>query len=259
MNRFIDTHAHLTDTRFANDRDAVVARAVQAGLDAIVAVGITAASSAESVALANHYPEVWATVGIHPNEANDAAPGDWDAIVALSTRPRVVGIGETGLDRYWDRCPFPVQEDYFARHLELGRLRDLAVVIHAREADADILRLLREAYRHGPIRGVLHSFTGSPQTAAEAIEMGLYISIAGMVTLPKANDVREMAATLPLDRLLIETDCPYLSPLPHRGRRNEPAYVVHTAATLADVLGVPLETLAAATTANARALFGLAE
>ncbi|MFQ3651027.1 MAG: TatD family hydrolase [Gemmataceae bacterium] len=208
--------------------------------------------------LAHRYPSVWATVGIHPNDANLSTLADWDEIIRLANDPRVVGIGETGLDRYWQRCPFAIQEEWFARHLELGRQHNRAVVIHTREADADVLRMLREAYdRHGPIRGVLHSFTGSAETAAQALSMGLYVSIAGMVTYPKAQNVRAMAGTLPLDRLLIETDCPYLAPQAVRGQRCEPAHIVYTATMLAEVHGVPLATLAEVTTLNARLLFGL--
>jgi TatD DNase family protein len=258
MNRLIDTHAHLYDARFDSDRDAVVARAVEAGVETMVAVGICRASSLQSVALAHRYPAVWATVGIHPNDAHLSTLADWDEIVRLSADPRVVGIGETGLDRHWHRCPFAIQEEWFARHLELGRQRNLALVIHAREADADILRMLREAFhRHGPIRAVLHSFTGLASTVTEAVAMGLHVSIAGMVTYPNAQDVRDMAATIPLDRLLVETDCPYLAPQPQRGRRCEPAQVVHTAATLAEVHGIALAELADRTTRNARHLFGL--
>jgi len=258
MNHYIDTHAHLYDDRFEADRDDVIQRAVQAGVEAVVAVGICRPSSLKSVELAHRYPSVWATVGIHPNEANLATLADWDEIVRLAHDPRVVGIGETGLDRHWHRCPFATQQEWFARHLELGRIRQLAVVIHAREADADVLNMLRHDFeQHGPVRGVLHSFTGLAETVVAAVHMGLYVSIAGMVTYPKAQEVRTMAATIPLDRLLIETDCPFLAPQAVRGRRCEPAHVVHTAAMLAELHSVPVATLAAITTRNARALFGL--
>lgn len=259
MPLLIDTHAHLDDGRFDTDRTEMMARAAKAGVMHMIAVGITLPSSRACLRLASD-PAVSATVGLHPNEVGAVGPTDWDQIVNLAVQPGVVGIGETGLDRYRDRSPFATQEDYFARHLELGRRLDKAVVIHAREADADVLRLLRTEYdRHGPIRAVLHSFTGSVETAAVALAMGLHVSIAGMVTYPKAQDVRDMAATVPLDRLLVETDCPYLAPQPTRGQRNEPAFVVHTAARLAEVLGVNLDLLAEATTRNARRLFRLPE
>jgi TatD DNase family protein len=173
---------------------------------------------------------------------------------------RVVGIGETGLDRYWNDTPFALQEEYFARHLELGRRMDRAVVIHCRDAEADVVRMLRDAYeKHGPIRGVMHSFTGSGATAQACLAMGLHLSFAGMLTYKNAADLRAVAAKVPADRVLVETDSPYLSPVPVRGKRNEPANVVHTAACLAGLHGVSAEEMAVRTTRNARQLFGLAE
>jgi TatD DNase family protein len=203
---------------------------------------------------------VFATVGIHPNEAGDAKPGDWDEVVRLAGATRVVGIGETGLDRHWDRTPFALQEDYFARHLDLARQLDRAVVIHCRDCEADILRMLREAHdRHGPMCGVMHSFSGSLDTAEACLAMGLHLSFAGMLTYKNAGDLRAVAAKVPLDRVLVETDCPYLSPVPLRGKRNEPANVVHTAACLAGLHGICADELAKRTSRNARALFGMPE
>ena len=254
----VDTHAHLDDERFDPDRAAVIARAVQAGVGRIVAVGITAASSQRCIELARQHPELAPTVGIHPNSIAQAAPGDWDIIARWAERPEVVGIGETGLDRHWDFTPFATQQDYFARHLELGQRLNKAVVIHCREAIHDLLPILRQHYhRHGPIRGVMHSFCEDAATAAECVEMGLMISFAGMLTYKNAASLRAVAASVPLERLLVETDCPYLSPQPVRGQRNEPAYVCHTAACLAEQQGVSVAELAAQTTANAQRLFGL--
>ncbi len=258
MPDLIDTHAHLDSEQFRDDLPAVLARARAAGVVQVVAVGITAASSARCAGLHGQHPGVFATVGIHPNDITLAAPGDWDEVLRLAGQPGVVGVGETGLDRYWDRTPFAVQEEWFARHLELGRARRLPVVIHCRDAEADVLRLLRvEHDRHGPIRGVMHSFVGSHETARACLEMGLHLSFAGMLTYKNAANVREVAATVPLERVMVETDCPYLSPVPLRGKRNEPANVVHTAACLAGVLGLDVERLAQRTTRNARELFGL--
>jgi TatD DNase family protein len=170
----------------------------------------------------------------------------------------VVGIGETGLDRHWHDTPFPQQEEYFARHLELSRRTHKPVIIHCREAEADVVRMLREDFdKNGAICGVMHSFTGTAETAAACLEMGLYLSFAGMLTYKNATALREVAAKLSLDRLLVETDSPYLSPVPLRGKRNEPANVAHTAAMLASVLGVDAETVREQTSANARRLFGL--
>jgi TatD DNase family protein len=254
----IDTHAHLDDEQLAPDLPAVLGRARAAGVVQVIAVATTAASTAATVDLARRHADVFATAGIHPNNAAQAAVGDWDAVAALAGQERVVAVGETGLDRHWDSTPFAQQEEYFARHLELGRRLRRPVVIHCREADADVVRVLREEFdRHGPIRGVLHSFTGDADMAESCRGMGLYLSFAGMLTYKNAAALREVAARQPLDRLLVETDSPHLSPVPLRGRRNEPAHVVHTAACLAGLLGVSPEKLAEATTRNARALFGL--
>jgi TatD DNase family protein len=254
----IDTHAHLDDDQFAADRPTVLERARVAGVAPVVTVATTAESTAASLALAREHAGVFATAGIHPNNAAKALADDWDKVVALSAEARVVGIGETGLDRHWDDTPFPLQEDYFDRHLELSRSTGKPIVIHCREAEADVLRMLRAAFdQHGPIRGVMHSFTGGVELAQACREMGLYLSFAGMLTYKNAAALRETAARQPIDRLLVETDSPYLAPVPVRGKRNEPANVVHTAACLAQVLGVSPETLAEKTTANARALFRL--
>jgi TatD DNase family protein len=167
-----------------------------------------------------------------------------------------VALGETGLDRYWDRAPFDLQQEYFDRHLRLSQQRGLPFIVHTRESDADVLAMLREARARGPLAGVMHSFTGAAQTAAECVELGLYISFAGMVTFKKSDALRAVAASVPAERILVETDSPYLSPHPLRGRRNEPANVAHTAACLAEVRGQSLPNFSAQTTLNARRLFG---
>jgi TatD DNase family protein len=255
----IDTHAHFDDEQFRADLPEVLRRAAEAGVVRIVTIATTAPSSAAGVALAAAYPVLAATVGIQPNVVAEAAPDAWDEVVRLVEQPGVVAVGETGLDRHWDSTPFAQQEDFFARHLELARRRGLAVVIHCREAEADVVRLLRDRYdRHGPVRGVMHSFTGDTTTARACLDMGLYISFAGMLTYKNAQDLREVARQVPPERLLVETDSPYLSPVPVRGRRNEPAHVVHTLHCLAQLQGVGPDVLAAQATANARALFGLA-
>jgi len=252
----IDSHAHLDDERFGADLPAVLERAQSAGVGAAVAVGTTAASSLACLELAHRFPMLRATAGIHPNHAAEAAPGDWDAVVRLTDDPRVVALGETGLDRHWNFTPFPQQEEHFTRHLELSRKTGLPVVIHSRDCDADMLRMLKdESDRHGPIRGVMHSFTGSAELAAACLDMGLFISFAGMITYKNAAKLRAVAATVPVDRLLVETDSPYLAPIPHRGKRNEPALVVHTAACIAAARSETPESLAEQTTRNAYSLF----
>jgi TatD DNase family protein len=255
----IDTHSHLFDDRFRKDLPAVLQRAAAAGVERVVCLGIDRESSLESVAIANRFPLVVAAVGIQPNSAAEAKPGDWEEVVRLAeTEPRVVAIGETGLDRYWDRTPFPLQEEHFARHIDLARRLGKPFVIHCRDAEADVVKVLRaELDKHGPVRAVMHSFTGDLATARACLDMGLYISFAGMVTYPTAQNLRDVAKEMPLDRLLVETDCPYLAPQPVRGKRNEPAYVAHTAALLAGVKGVAVAELEEHTTRNARLFFGL--
>lgn len=253
----IDTHAHLVDERLRGDLANVIGRARTVNVSRIVCVATTASDSVECLTIARQFPGVIApTVGIHPNHAAEAQPGDWDRVVELSAMPEVVALGETGLDRHWDFTPFTTQEDYFARHLALSRKTKRPVVIHCREAEADVLRMLHEEFaRNGAVSGVMHSFCGAQSTADAALAMGLYVSFAGMLTYKNADDVRAVAATIPEDRLLVETDCPYLAPVPHRGKINEPAFVAHTLAKLAEVRGVSSDTLAALTSDNARRLF----
>jgi TatD DNase family protein len=254
----VDTHAHLDEDRFATDRADVIGRAAHAGVKLILSIATTAASSAASQRIADTFPGVFASAGIHPNYGAETAPGDWDLVLGYAQHPRVRAIGETGLDRFHHFTPFAVQEDYFARHLALSRQLRRPIVIHSRDCDADMLRMLRDDFdRQGPILGVMHSFASSMETAAACLEMGLCLSFSGMITYKKSDELRKAAAAAPLDRIMVETDCPYLAPTPHRGQRNEPAFVVHTAQTLAEIRGQSLEALATATTENAIRLFGL--
>jgi TatD DNase family protein len=256
----VDTHAHLDAEEFAADQDAVIVRARQAGVTAIICPGITADSSAAVVRLAEA-EGIYAAVGIQPNYCRQAAAGDWDRIVSLAGQARVVAVGETGLDRHWDFTPFDVQQDYFERHLRLGQSRDLPVIIHCREAEADLLPMLRQASARGPLRAVLHAFSGDLAFAEECLGLGLFLSFAGAVTYSnkKFEPLRAAAVAVPGDRILIETDSPYLTPHPLRGKepRNEPAHLVHTAARLAELRGQSRAEIAAQTTANAKRLFRL--
>jgi TatD DNase family protein len=255
----IDTHCHLDDEQFDADRAAVVARAEAAGVARMIVLGTSVASSRAAVRLAETYPNLYAAVGIHPNTCGEAGPADWDAIHGLLDHPRVVALGETGLDRYWDHAPIELQRDYFDRHLRASQMCDRAVVIHCRDAHADMMPMLREAAAHGPLRGVLHAFAGDAAMAGECLDLGFYISFAGNVTYKnkKFQLLREAAAMIPADRILIETDSPYLAPEPFRGKqkRNEPALVAHTAAALAALRGVPLSEFIHETDENARRLF----
>jgi len=256
-----DTHAHLDDEQFDADRDEVIACAAAAGVGAILCPATTADSSEKVLRLAERYPSVHAAVGIQPNYCGEAAAGDWDRVAAMSGQPKVVALGETGLDRHWDFTPLAVQEDYFDRHLALAARLDLPVIVHCREAEADVLRMLGEAASRGPLRGVVHAFSGDRAFAEECLALGLFISFAGAVTYrnKKFIALREAAASIPDGRFLVETDSPYLVPHPLRGKqkRNEPAQLVHTAACLAELRGTTVEATAAQTTANAQQLFRL--
>jgi TatD DNase family protein len=222
-------------------------------------VGTTADDTETVVALAAAFPGVYATVGIHPNHAAQAAPDDWTRLPGLAARPRVVAIGETGLDRHWDFTPFDDQRRAFDFHIELAIARDLPLVIHCRESEADVVAALEP--HAGRFRGVLHSFTGSADDARAFLDLGLHVSFAGMLTYKGArtDPLREVAAGVRVDRLLVETDSPYLPPVPHRGRTNEPAWVAETGAFLARLRGVDPAELAAQTSANAVRLFRLDE
>ncbi len=250
-----DTHCHLDEEAFRYDVAEVIARAVDAGVTTMLTIGITADSSRRAVELAAKFPNVYAVVGIQPNYVAAAHPGDWEEIVRLAGETKVVGIGETGLDRYWDYSPFELQAEYFDRHLELARARSLPFVVHCRNAEEDVVAQLRRAADRGPLSGVMHSFTGTAETARACVELGMFISFAGMLTFKRNEELRKTAATIPGERLLVETDAPYLSPTPHRDKRNEPVNVALTCACLANCRGVTKEEMAEATTRNARGLF----
>jgi TatD DNase family protein len=254
----IDTHAHLDDDQFTPMLDQVLDRAAGAGVSTVVTVGTTRPSSQRCIELAQRHGPLFAAVGIQPNYCGQAAAADWDDIVRLAGSSGVVALGETGLDRYWDFTDFAVQQDYFDRHLRLSQRLDLPVIVHMRDCDDEMLQMLQEAVRRGPLRGVMHSFTGAAATARHCLELGLHISFAGMLTYKKSEPLREIARQIPDDRVLIETDSPYLSPHPQRGQRpNEPALLTHTAACLAQVRGVDLAVIDRQTSGNARQLFRL--
>jgi TatD DNase family protein len=252
-----DTHAHLCDEHLRGDEAGVIERARQAGVTRILAIGTTAESSEACRAIAARFPQsVRSSAGIHPNHAAEALTGDWERIEALARQPEVVALGETGLDLYWKDCPLPLQQDYFDRHIRLSQQTGLPLVIHLRETTNEILAMLREARARGELRGVMHSFTGTAEDAVSFLELGLHISFAGMVTFKKSDDLRAVAAIIPGERLLVETDSPYLTPHPFRGQRpNEPRLVVHTAECVAAARSISTADLATLTTANALRLF----
>ncbi len=255
---WIDTHCHLDEESFTQDCHDTIQRAVDAGVTRMLTIGTTLDSCRRALDLAQKYDSVFAVVGLHPNYIQAAQPGDWERIVELAAAPKVVGLGETGLDQYWDHSPIELQSEYFDRHLELSRQLDLPFVVHCREAEVEVVTQLRRHSAHGPLRGVMHAFCGSAETASACLEMGMHLSFGGMVTFKRNEVLRQVSLAVPLDRLLVETDAPYLSPTPFRGKRNEPAHVRLTAACLAETRGVSKEVIAAATTENARRLFRLA-
>jgi len=259
----IDSHAHLDFPHFDADREAVIERAREAGLVVILNVGTDLASSRAAVALAEKHDFIYAAVGVHPHDAKTVTRAVLENLRDLARHPRVVAIGEIGLDYYRDLSPRPVQRRAFADQLALAAQLGLPVVVHSREAHDDVMVALRKWRLASPPAGgteggpgVLHSYSAGPERLEEVLALGFSIGISGPVTFPKAERLRTVAAAVPLERLLVETDCPYLTPVPYRGRRNEPAYVRYVAEAVARARGIPTEAMAQATADNARYLFG---
>jgi TatD DNase family protein len=254
----IDSHCHLDFDAYGEDRAAMLERARQAGLVNMICIGSgrDIASARSAVALAAQEPDIFATVGIHPHDVAKMTEADWDELGQLASAPRVVGVGETGLDYYYDHSPREAQQSSFRRFLQLCHKTAQPVVCHIRDAHDDAVAILTEV--GVPARGgVIHCFTGTPADAEKYLALGLHLSFSGIITFKTAGDIRAAAALAPLERILIETDAPYLAPIPFRGKRNEPAYIVKTAAAVAAAKEVDVATLAAATTDNARRLFRL--
>ncbi|MDR1702627.1 MAG: TatD family hydrolase [Sporomusaceae bacterium] len=250
-----DSHAHLYDKRFAGELDAVLARAAAAGVSGMINVGADAKSSAQTVASAQKYSQIYAAVGIHPHDAKDAAEADYEQFALWAQDAKVVAIGEMGLDYHYDHSPRDVQKEVFIRQLDLARQLHLPVIIHDREAHADVLAIMKKEAQG--LAGVFHCFSGSREMAQEVLKMGFYLSLAGPLTFSNAVHLKEVAKYIPLERLLVETDCPYLTPHPHRGKRNEPAYVKLVAAEAARLKEIDFAELAEQTTANTKELFGI--
>ena len=251
----IDSHCHLDFPDFAPERDAVVTRARAAGLARMITISTRLDKFDQVRAVAEAYPDVFFTVGTHPHEAHLDPALPAQHIAELARHPKCVGIGEAGLDYHYDRAPRDIAARVFRTHIAAARLSGLPLVIHTRDADADTAAILTDEMGQGAFKALLHCFTAGPELADTALGLGLSISFSGVLTFKKSDALRAIAAAVPLERLLIETDAPFLAPAPHRGKRNEPAYVVHTAEVLAQVKGVSYETLAAATVANTLAMF----
>jgi TatD DNase family protein len=252
---FTDSHCHLNYKGLVEDQQGVLARARAAGVEAMLNISTRESEWDDVVAVAEREPDVWASVGIHPHEA-DAHPDVQTAtLVARAKHPRVVGIGESGLDFYYDHSDRERQRASFRAHLAAARETGLPVIVHTRDAEADTAAILAEEMGKGAFAGVIHCFTASAAFARKALDLGLYISLSGIVTFKNAKDLQDTAKAIPLDRLLIETDSPFLAPVPHRGRPCEPAFVADTARFLADLLALPTQSLASRTSANFRTLF----
>ena len=262
---FVDSHCHLEGPKFAQDRGEVLFRAQEAGLEALVAIGNGSGPEEMDcgIRLAEGHDWIWATAGVHPHEARLADENAYQKLEALAQHPRVIAVGEIGLDYHYDHSPREVQREVFVRQMEVARARKKPIVIHNRPSDSsenawvDLLHLLSEHWASSGLGGVLHCFTGEVKHAQAALDMGFMISFAGNVTYGKAQNIREAACQVPLERMLIETDSPYLAPVPYRGKRNEPAYVVETARQIADLRRMTRDEVGRATTENFYRFFHL--
>ena len=255
---FVDSHCHLNYKGLVEDQAAVLERARGAGVDTMLNISTREREWDEIVATAERHPDVWASVGIHPHEADAHPDVDTAKLVARAAHPRVIGIGETGLDYYYDHSDRERQRASFRSHIAASRETDLPLIVHTRDAEDDTAAILTEEMGKGAFPGVIHCFTASDAFAKIALDLGLYVSISGIVTFKNAKDLQATAATIPKDRLLIETDAPFLSPVPHRGKTGEPAFVADTARFLSGLRGVSVETLGASTSANFHRLFAKA-
>jgi TatD DNase family protein len=264
---YTDSHCHPETKRFDSDREDVFARAKAAGVTTILAIGNGDGPGTGTfdcaIKLAEQYDGVYATVGIHPHEAALAKQADFDELIALAKHPKIVGWGEIGLDYYYDHSPRDVQQQVFLQQLELAKAAKLPIIIHCRPSDnsdiawEDLLRLLEENWRPTGLGGVMHCFTGKVEQARASLDLGFVISFAGNITYPKAQNIRDAASMVPLDRMFIETDSPYLAPVPHRGKRNEPAFVTEVARQVGELRGIAREEIARQTTENFYRFFAL--
>jgi TatD DNase family protein len=255
----IDSHCHLDFPELAADRAGVLARAKAAGIDGVVTISTRVKRFDEIIAIAEAHPEVWCSVGTHPHNADEELDIYAEDLVRLSAHPKCVAIGEAGLDYFYDNAPKEAQAEGLRRHIAAARTTQLPLVIHSRSADVDMAFILREEMGQGSFPFVLHCFTAGMDLARTALELGGYISFSGIITFKNAEEIREVAKMVPADRYLVETDAPYLAPIPHRGTTNEPSYVAHTAAKVAEVRGIPLVQLGAETTGNFFRLFSKAK
>ncbi|MEW6095546.1 MAG: TatD family hydrolase [bacterium] len=252
--KLIDTHTHLEDEKFSNDRHEVILRAKEEGIHTIINVGSDLITSKQSIELAKEYDFIYATVGMHPHDADKFNDKVYSSLLELAKNEKVVGIGEIGLDYYRDLSPRPTQQHVFRLFIRLAKGINLPIVVHDRNAHSDILKILKEE-EASKVGGVIHSFSGDVNMLNEVINLGFYISISGVVTY--SDSLAKIVKLIPKERLLIETDCPYLTPVPYRGKRNEPVYLKHTAENISQILGITPTEIAKITTSNAHCLFNI--
>lgn len=255
----VDSHCHLDFKDFEEELEAVVTRAGEAGVGAMVSISTHLSKFDGVKAVAERFDNVWCSVGVHPHQAGEEGVETPDRLIELSDHPRVVGIGESGLDYYYDRSPRDRQQVSFRAHIAAARETGLPLIVHARDADEDAAAIMREEMEQGAYTGVMHCFSSGRGLAEAALDMGMYISFSGILTFKSAEELRDIARDVPEDRLLVETDAPFLAPVPNRGKRNEPAFVAHTAEVLAEVKGMDRATLETVTTDNFFRLFSRAE
>jgi TatD DNase family protein len=251
----VDSHCHLDFKEFAPELDAVVARAKQAGVGVCVSIGTKLPQFPNVRAVAERFPDVWCSVGVHPHEAESEPLDGPQILIEHAKHPKVVGIGESGLDYYYEHSPREAQHANFRHHIAAARETGLPLIVHTRDADDDTIEILQGEMARAPFTGLLHCFTGTRRLAEAAIALGLYISVSGIATFKNSGELRDVLKDVPRDRLLVETDAPFLAPVPHRGKRNEPSFVVHTAAMLAELTAQTPDELAHATTENFFRLF----
>ena len=255
----VDSHCHLDFPEFDDDRDAVIARARAAGVTTLQTICTRLSKFPQVLAIAERYDDVYCSVGIHPHSVAEEAPAAAADLIALSDHAKVIGIGETGLDYFYERSPRDAQQKSFRAHIAAARETGLPLIVHSRDADADTVAILRDEAGKGAFPGLIHCFTAGREVAETAIELGLYVSLSGIITFRNAEDLRGIARDLPPERLLVETDAPFLAPAPNRGKRNEPGFVADTARALADLLDMDATELAERTTRNFFTLFAKAK
>ena len=252
----IDSHAHLDYSALAEDLPGVLARAKDAGVEKVISIGVKLSTQDGPRKIAEQHDNVWFSVGVHPHEAgNEPQACDLDAFLKAADHPKCVAIGEAGLDYFYDNSPRQAQADSFRVQIEAARRLGVPIIVHARDADNDMADIIEDEMKKGPFTGVLHCFSSGAGLARRALDVGFYLSFSGILTFNKAEEIREVAGFAPADRVLVETDAPFLAPVPHRGKSNEPAFTQHTLAKLADIRGESIEHMAATTTANTLRLF----